>query len=520
MIRAHAELDGRTALAEQLAEFDGSVAAGFNATEEALLRHPSGRCALIWCRGAERRELSYGQVAEASAAMAAHLHARGVQAGTRVAVLLPKRPALLAALYGAWHLGATVVPLFTAFGPDAISTRLTAAAATVLITETPLVERLPALAELDVIDVDALAAPPQPAPPLARHSADSPFILIYTSGTTGPPKGVPVPLFGMVSFRAYLEYAVDLKPDDVLWNMADPGWAYGLYCGIVGPMLMGHTIRFLQEKFDPVRFGAFAQTEGVTNIMSSPTAYRALCPELRGTPIRVGSSAGEPLAEDVVRAFYEATGARLLDQYGQSELGMVAGNHHGLSHEVVPGSMGRPLPGYRLAVLDEQGRRVVGTPGRLALLLDESPMNFFRGYHAAHGGERIDDGWYLTGDLAIEDEAGHFTFASRSDDVILTAGYRVGPEEIETPLRRHADVADCAVVGCPDAERGQRIVAFVVPSRPDLDEASLGASVRAYVKREVAAHLAPREVHIIDEVPRTPSGKAQRYMLRRRLTGR
>ncbi|MGH1506302.1 MAG: AMP-binding protein [Acidimicrobiales bacterium] len=513
-VRSHDSLTGAAARAEQLAALDGSPDAGFNAATEALFRHPADRTALIWQSGDERRELSYGELGDHARAMAAVLAAHGVGTGTRVAVLLPKRPELAATLFGAWSLGATVVPLFTAFGPEAIATRVGSSATALIVTETSLLDRLPA-ERPTVLDVDALPSVPEAAPEPVAHGAADPFICIYTSGTTGAPKGVLVPLVGLATFRAYLDYSVDLRPDDRLWNMADPGWAYGLYCGILGPMVMGQTIRWLQEPFDPVRAAAFARSEGITNLMSAPTAHRALAPHLDGVPIRVASSAGEPLSTDVADAFGAATGAPLYDQYGQSELGMVAGNHHGLAHEVRPGTMGVPLPGFELAVLDVDGTAVVGEPGQLALALDASPLNFFAGYHGGVGADRVNAaGWYLTGDVVEHHADGTFQFASRSDDVILTAGYRVGPSEIEDPLLRHPAVADCAVVGRPDEQRGEIIVACVVPTDPEVDRDQLLIDLRTHIKREVAAHLAPRDVVLVDEIPRTPSGKAQRFKLR------
>ena len=197
---------------------------------------------------------------------------------------------------------------------------------------------------------------------------------------------------------------------------------------------------------------------------------------------------------------------------------MGAGNHHALDHPVHPGTMGVAMPGYTLAVLDASHQPVRGVAGQLAVHLPSSPLNYFRGYHGGLGADRVTDGgWYLTGDLAVHHEEGHFAFASRSDDVILTAGYRVGPSEIEDPLRRHPAVADCAVVGRPDSERGEIIVAFVVPADPGVDPTALHDELRAFVKAEVAAHLAPREVRLIDAIPRTPSGKAQRFVLREQL---
>ena len=501
-------------VADQERHLAGARATGFDLLHEAVLRHPDTDVALVHRAGDTRRVTTYGQLAEQAGLVAGRLTAAGVGEGDRVAVLLPKRPALLATLYGVWSLGASVVPLFTAFGPDGVATRVRAGQARLVVTDVAHRDRVPPATT--VLDVDADGPVATPPPPRTRP-ADREMILIFTSGTTGPPKGVPVPLVALPAFRAYLQHSVDLRPDDILWNMADPGWAYGLYCGVVGPMLMGATIRFLQERFDPGRAAAFAMEEGVTNLMSAPTAHRALVPHLDGTRIRVASSAGEPLPPDVAAAFSAATGARLLDQYGQSEVGMVLGNHHGLDHPVVPGTMGLPLPGFRLAVLGADGRPVREEPGDLAIHLRDSPLNFFGGY--LDRGSPVDaGGWYRTGDVATQASAGHFRFASRGDDVILTAGYRVGPSEVEAALMTHPAVGDCAVVGVPDPARGQAIAAFVVPT-DGVDGATLEADLRAHVKQRLAAHLAPRVVVVRDTLPRTPSGKVQRYLLRGEVAG-
>jgi len=519
--RAWASVGAEQAVLEQLAGLDGDLESGFNAAEECLYRHPAGNLALVWRSGSQRLEVTFGELADAADRMAAELAARGVGPGSRVAVLLPRRPELLHTLFAIWRLGAAVVPLFTAFGPTAIATRVEAAGATVLVTDGVFATRLPEHFGLSVVDVDQPLRARAPAPPLRRHAPSQPFIVLFTSGTSGFPKGVPVPLRALLSFRAYLDYSVALRPDDRLWCVADPGWAYGLFCGLVGPMILGAAIRFLQDGFEPRRAAAFLVEERITAVMSAPTAYRLMLPWLSRSGLRLACSAGEPLPPELAHAFRRATGAPVFDQYGQTEVGMVAGNHHGLAHTVIDGSMGLAVPGYRVAVLDRAGHPVIGERGRLAVHLDDSPMGYFTGYLGSRPSVRDDacftpDGWYLTGDLAVQAEAGHLSFASRSDDLIVSSGYRVGPAEIEEQLLRHPAVADCVVVGRPDRARGEVIVAFVVPAHLDEAEHLIG-DLQAYVRRELAAHLAPREVRLIEEIPRSPSGKPQRFVLRRGL---
>lgn len=514
--RAWSSITAELAMLEQLDAVEGDLTSGLNAAEEALYRHPQDALALVWRRGPERRELTFGEVVAGADALAAELHARGIGPGSRVAVLLPRRPELLFALFAVWQLGAAVVPLFTAFGPTAIATRVDAAEAELLITDGDFAQRLPSHLGLHVLDVNRDHRKTG-APRLARHPASTPFIVLFTSGTSGPPKGVSIPLRALLTFRAYASYSADVRPDDRLWCIADPGWAYGLFCGLIGPLTMGRAIRFLQEGFTPRRAATFLREERITNVMSAPTAYRAMLPELVRGHLRVASSAGEHLDPDLARAFLAATGAPVFDQYGQSELGMVAGNHHGLEHPRVEGSMGLALPGFRVAVLDEEGHPTIGERGRIAVHLD-SPLNYFRGYLPPREGEAtiLPDHWYLTGDLGTMGTEGHLAFASRVDDIINTAGYRVGPSEIEDQLMRHEAVADCVVVGRPDRERGEVIVAFVVPRELD-DVEGLIFELRAYVRQELAAHLVPREVRLIEEVPRSVSGKPQRFVLRRGL---
>lgn len=519
-------------LEDLLAKLNGNLDGGFNVAEEALYRHPERREALIWVRGADRRGFTYGELAGQARAMAAHLSERGIGPGDRVAGLLPKRPELVALAYAVWHLGAVYVPLFTAFGPEAIEHRLRASGAKLLVTDAdnaPRVEGMsagPPLLRVDGSEWRDAVNASRSAPEASRHPADRPFILLFTSGTTGQPKGVPVPLSALPAFWAYMEHAVDLRPEDRFWNLADPGWAYGLYYGLVAPMLMGQTIRYLQERFDAERAYAFLAEEAITNFCAAPTAYRTLkahgVPEGASFSMRAASSAGEPLNPEVIEWFHRSFGAQVMDHYGQTELGMVIANHHALSHEVRPGSMGHAIPGFRPVILDTEGREVVDEMGELAVDVERSPLFFFPGYWGSEpsGRERFEGGYYRTGDVARVDRDGYFWFASRADDVILTAGYRVGPFEVESTLMEHEAVAETAVLGRPDRERGELVVAYVVLREGERPSDELARELQQLVKKRLAAHAYPREVRFVEELPKTASGKVQRYVLRQQEQAR
>jgi acetyl-CoA synthetase len=509
-------------------QFEGDLEVGFNVAEEALYRHPDSDIALIWQHGGQRREITYGALAKRVRHLAAAFRQRGIEPGDRVGVLLPKRPELLEVGFALWHIGAVYVPLFTAFGHDAIAARCLRADATTIFTDSEFADNAREADELDadIIEVDSdeydemRRTDPDDAPP-ARQLADDPFILLFTSGTTGQPKGVPVPHRALLSFHQYMTAGIDLRDDDVFWNIADPGWAYGLYYGLVGPMAMGQTIRYLQEKFDPRRALAFIEEEEITNLAGAPTAWRVIKAEGLDIPeldLRVASSAGEPLSPEVMNWFRDTLGAPVYDHYGQTEIGMAVNNHHGFDQDVAAGSMGRPMPGFRMVVLDEEYREVVGEPGELAVDTSESPLCFFEGYLGGEEAETTFQGdYYLTNDVARVDEDGKFWFASRADDVIMTAGYRIGPSEVEGELIGHPAVAESAVVGAPDETRGEIIVAFVVLKGGYQRSDELADQLQMHVKEELAAHAYPRRIEFVDQLPKTPSGKVQRFELRDRL---
>jgi acetyl-CoA synthetase len=431
------------------------------------------------------------------------------------------------------------VPLFTAFAPAAIARRLTGSAAKVVIVDADQRAKLdpsddiPADARWRIVThggdrregdlaFDDLVRTEGAVPP-ATVDGETPFIMVFTSGTTGTPKGVPVQVRGLAHIVAYLEFGYDVRSDDVFWNAADPGWAYGLFYAIVGPLAAGRRSILMHAAFAPALTWAALKELEVTNFAAAPTVYRTLrnAPAADGVALRCASSAGEPLTPELIPWAEATLGVPIRDHYGQTELGMVVLNgwHADIRRDVKPGSMGYSMPGHRVIVmLDERDEPApTGSLGRV--VVDTSaPLFAFPGYHDApeKTAERItEDGrWYVTGDTAAMDEEGALFFSSRDDDLIIMAGYRIGPFEVESVLVTHADVVEAAVIGVPDAVRGEVIEAFVV-LRPGVTvSAALTEELQQLVKTKFAAHAYPRSVHYVDELPKTPSGKIQRFVLR------
>jgi acetyl-CoA synthetase len=463
------------------------------------------------------RQITYGELADRSRRMATVLQEMGVERGHRVAVLMGKRPELVVSLLAIWRLGAVHVPLFTAFATEAISMRVRSSRVRLVLTEPSQRPKLDGVDGLTVLEAGAgLDARIDRASPLGERvqvGGRGQLIELYTSGTTGLPKAVPVPVRALASFRSYMRYGLDVAETDVFWNAADPGWAYGLYYAVLGPLAEGRANVLLDGGFDPRRTYAVMDMCGVTNFAGAPTMYRALINVTDGGTVRLrrASSAGEPLTPDVTAWAPEGLGTDVRDHYGQTEQGMVIVNgwHDDVRTDVRPGSMGRALPGFAASVVDDQ----------IALDTENSPLMWFEGYVEApeRTAERFtaDRRWYLTADTGRVDEDGFFYFTARDDDVILAAGYRIGPFDVESVLATPPAVADVAVVGAPDELRGEIVVAHVVPAGDATPGPELEAELKDLVKTRYAAHAYPRRVRFVDALPKTPSGKIQRFLLRR-----
>ncbi|GLR64778.1 AMP-binding protein [Marinospirillum insulare] len=522
------------------AVLEGSLEQGFNAYTECCGRHALGdkanKAALVHENSAEQvATYTFAQMHEKSGKLANLLKQQGVKAGDRVAAMLPRNADLLTLIFATWRIGAVYQPLFTAFGYEAIEYRLNQAKTVLVFTDEENrakfepVKNLPPLVIMASeavaekrgdLHFDSLLAPQSSECDALVLDADQPFLQMFTSGTVGKPKGVAVPLRALVGFYNYMRYAVGLEDDDNFWNMADPGWAYGLYYAITGPLLLGCTTHFNEAGFTAENTLAFLKRHKISNLASAPTAYRMMksSGELEGKSeelfLRRASSAGEPLNTEVVNWVTENLGCRVMDHYGQTETGMTCCCHHTLEHKTPVGSMGMPLPGYRLVILDAENNEVsAGETGQLAVDMEASPAFFFAGYTWQEK-KPFDGKYYLTGDMVVQHEDGTFWFDGRDDDIITTAGYKVGPTDVENTVLEHPAVAESAAVGKPDELRGYIIKAFVVLR--DGYEASdqLVKDIQGLVRERMSGHAYPREIEFVDELPKTPSGKIQRFMLR------
>ena len=509
-----------------------------NACYECCDRHAdSDAIALYWyAKDGRKEQYSFRELKKYSTQFASFLKSQGVRKGDRVSGLLPRTPELIITILATWRIGAVYQPLFTAFGPKAIEHRIQLAQSKLVVTDLANREKLSEISSCPpIVTVQAeLHAQNYPQDfdfwhELNRHtetvelemlSINDPFLLMFTSGTTGPAKPLKVPLKALIAFGDYMKNAIGLSQDDIFWNIADPGWAYGLYYAITGPLLLGHSTLFYEGGFNAESVCDVINEYGITNLAGAPTAYRMMMAadpsqmaQLRGK-LRVVSSAGEPLNPEVIRWFKEVLDVPIYDHYGQTEVGMVVCNHHALAHPVRSGSAGFASPGYRIAIIDEQGNELAtDVPGILAIDIAQSPMMWFSGYEESRKSPFVGQ-YYLTGDTAEIHADGSMSFVGRSDDVITTSGYRVGPFDVESALLEHDAVIEAAVIGVPDLERTEIIKAFVILAHHHTASAELQQELSLFVKKRLSAHAYPRLIEFVTELPKTPSGKIQRFLLR------
>jgi acetyl-CoA synthetase len=514
----------------------GSLVDGLNACVECGDRWTTeNRVALEWIGRDETREtVTFLELQDASARFANLLHSYGIGRGDTVAGLLPRIPELLVAVLGTWRVGAIYQPLFTAFGPAAIEHRVTAeggSQAKLIVTDAANrhkldeVPRCPPVLLADRGEAGSFARllgtqPEKFAPVMLR--GDDPFVTIFTSGTTGRPKAVRYPLRLLLPAAVYMRDAIGLIASDRYWSFADPGWAYGMIYTVIGPLLLGHATTMYEGSFTVESMVNVIARMGIRNLTGAPTAYRLMMAagDNAVAPIagqlRVASSVGEPLNPEVARWAERVLRCPLHDHYGQTEVGMVVNNHHGLRHQVKLGSAGVALPGFELAVLDDAMQPVPpGVPGVLAVHRTRSPLFTFGGYWQADT-PSLRGEWNLTGDTMQQDEDGHFFFVGRNDDIITSAGYRIGPFDVESILMEHPAIAEVAVIGKPDSERTEIVKAFVVLRRGVQPSSDLVEELQHYVRKRLSLHAYPREIEFLAELPKTPSGKVQRFLLRQR----
>jgi len=517
----------------------GDRPASFNFTRDVVGHWASIRPdapAMVWTdpTGTVIRR-SFADMAAAAARAAAVLGDAGVGRGDTVLILLNREIEWWELMLGCIAIGAIASPGTTQLMAKDIAYRYEAAAARCVVASGDMAGRVEAaLVDRDVArlhiggaregwgDYSTLRAAVTPIAETADTGFDEDALCYFTSGTTGQPKMTIHSHGYTLAHRITGSYWLDLKPDDLHWNLSDTGWAKAAWSSLFAPWLMGAAIFvYHAPSFDPVATLDLLETMPVTTLCAAPTAYRMFVrSDLSGRSfptLRHCVSAGEPLNPEVIDLWKAATGLDIHDGYGQTETVLLCANRPGAARQ---GSMGRPAPAFDLAVIDGAGnRQPPGSEGDVALRIAEGPPpGLFARYRddAKRTAETYRDGWYLTGDRAIVDADGYFWFVGRPDDVILSSGYRIGPFEVESALFEHPAVAESAVVSSPDPTRGEVVKAFVILAAGFQPGDELVKALQDHVKSTTAPYKYPRRIEFVASLPKTVSGKIRRKELRDR----
>jgi len=538
------------------AELDGLPGGGLNIAYEALDRHlkrgKGDKLALRWIgKRGEIRDLTYAALVSNTNRFANVLAAYGLGKGDRVFTLAGRIPELYIAALGTLKNGGVFSPLFSAFGPEPVRTRVERGDARAIVTTLSLYQRkiaawrheVPGLAHIFLTDAENDALPPGTISlksemdrasenfQMVATDPEDMALLHFTSGTTGRPKGAVHVHEAVVAHHITGKYALDLHEDDIFWCTADPGWVTGTSYGIISPLTNGATMIVDEAEFDAERWYSILRDQCVTVWYTAPTAIRMLM--RAGTEIikpgtfdrvRFMASVGEPLNPEAVVWSAEKLGRPFHDNWWQTETGgiMIA---NFLSEDIKPGSMGRPLPGVEAAIvrrLEDGSISEIAEPmtsGQLALKRGWPSM--FRGY--LHEEERYRKNfageWYLTGDLAMKDEDGYFWFVGREDDLIKSSGHLIGPFEVESALLEHPGVSEAAVIGIPDPVAGETVKAFVALNAGYAPSDELRKELLGHARKRLGPAVAPKQIDFRTNLPKTRSGKIMRRLLKARELG-
>ena len=537
-------------------ELQGLPGGGLNIAHETVERHARGplrdRTAFRFLGANASRDITYGELSRLTNRFASVLKSLGIGKGERLFLLSGRIPELYVAVLGSFKNGTVVSPLFSAFGPEPIATRIKLGEGAVLVTTELLYERkvakirdqLPTLRHVllvgeegqatsvpGTLDLASLMAQADDEFDIVPTDAEDLSLLHFTSGTTGTPKGA-MHVHGAVATHWMTgKYALDLHADDIYWCTADPGWVTGTSYGIIAPLLHGVTSIVDEADFDAERWYRILAEEKVSVWYTAPTAIRMLmkagtevAQKRRYPNLRFVASVGEPLNPEAVWWGKEVLGLPIHDNWWQTETGgiMIANTP---AADIKPGSMGRPLPGIEAAIVHKDADGKVGlvetadTEGELALKRGWPSM--LRGY--LHNEERYKKcfagEWYLSGDLAKRDADGYFWFVGRADDVIKSAGHLIGPFEVESALMEHPAVAEAGVIGKPDAMVGEVVKAFVSLKKGFEASDALRLELLGHARKKLGAAVAPKEIDFLPALPRTRSGKIMRRLLKARELG-
>lgn len=476
-----------------------------NFARDVVDRAPAQRLALVeLARDGRRREWRFDELADGAARMAGTLAAHGVTRGDVVMTLIGNRPEWVMTMVACWRIGAVALPCNEQLRAKDLSLRIGAARPRLIVADVRNRAELEAAAvgvPVLLVPDDALWRDSEPAPAVELGD-DDPAVIIFTSGTSGEPKAVVHGQRYLAGQTLQAEHWLDARPGDLVWCTAASGWSKSARNVFVAPWIRGAAALLHDERFDPAQRLELLERERVDLLCMAPTEYRVIAKRttLRALPtLRGAVAAGEALNPEVLTAWHEATGLWIRDGYGQTETGQMTGAP--LGEPVRPGSMGRPLPGVRLWVDDGE---LVADPATVP--------TFFLGY-LGEPAPALDRPW-RTGDRVHTDDDGYLYFEGRNDDVIISAGYRIGPFEVESALVAHRAVAEAAVVAAPDDERGSIVRAVVVLRDGYAGSDALARELQQHVKSTTAPYKYPRVIDFAAELPKTASGKVRRALLR------
>ncbi|WP_219837757.1 acetate--CoA ligase [Paenibacillus sp. R14(2021)] len=516
----------------------GKVNMAFEAIDRHVAEGRGDKIALYYSDAVRDESYTFQELSKQSNRFANVLRGLGIGKGERVFIFMPRTPELYFALLGALKVGAVVGPLFEAFMETAVRDRLQDSGAVAIVTTPALLSRIPR-SELPnlkhiivygddvqpgegIVDFKAEMAAASEQADIEWLGREDGLLIHYTSGSTGKPKGVFHVQNAMIQHYFTGRVVLDLQPNDVYWCTADPGWVTGTSYGIFAPWLNGATNVIRGGRFSPQDWYKTIERYGVTVWYSAPTAFRMLMgagddvvQQFNLSSLRHVLSVGEPLNPEVVRWGLKVYDQRIHDTWWMTETGaQLICNYP--SMDIKPGSMGKPIPGVQAAIIDDNGNELA--PYQMGNLAIKAPwpsmMRKVWNNPAKYDEYFRIPGWYISGDSAYLDEDGYFWFQGRIDDVINTAGERVGPFEVESKLVEHPAVAEAGVIGKPDPMRGEIIKAFVALREGYTPSEELKTDIAKFVKEGLSAHAAPREIEFKDKLPKTRSGKIMRRVLK------
>ena len=512
---------------EVCAQHRWNVPERYNIAADVCDKHARDKLAMIWedWRGNERR-VSWGELQDLAAKVANVLRERGVERGDRVAMLLPATPETAAAFFGTWKSGAILLSMSVLYGDEGIRHRVEDSQAKVVITNEENADRIDRdLVEEVLILDDELLADASTRFETVDTAADDPAQLYYSSGTTGLAKGILHAHRYVLAHEEFI-YCHDVRDGELFHGMGEWAWAAGI-APLIGPWRLGATQFVFQRQggFDPEQQLAVLSKQGVTNVFTTPTAMRSMmgvddAGSRYPQQFRIVCSAGEPLNPEAIRWFREQYGLTVLDFYGLTESYPLCANFPFMA--VREGSMGRPMPGWDVQILDEDENPVgEGERGEICLRARSNP-HYPLGYwnRPEESEETFGGEWFHTKDAAERDPDGYYWYAGRADDVIISAGYRIGPFEVESACIEHPAVREAAAVASPDERRGHVVKAFVVLAEGHEPTEELGAEIKRFVRDRHSAYAYPRRIEFVDDLPKTLTGKIRRIELREREQAR